>query len=210
MPGRTPSTSGPELVKPPNIVTKRLGTSLDPDAECPVFKSFIHKIFAGDGAKIAFLQWAVGYTLTGRTSEQCLFVLIGTGANGKSTLLKGLGKLMGDYAGSIPMHTLMVSRFGSEKTDDLASLKGLRFVSAQEGEAGERLAEAKIKLMTVVIRYRLARCMENTRPSSLSSNSGSQPMTCPKSAGPATRSGDGSTLSSSRYRSLLRSEIQTA
>ena len=137
-----------QLVKPPDIVTKRLGTSVDPDARCPVFESFLYKIFAGDGDKIAFLQRAVGYTLTGLTIEQGLFVLIGMGANGKSTLLRIVGKLMGDYAGSIPMHTLMVSRYGSEKTDDLASLKGLRFVSAQEGEAGERLAEAKIKLMT--------------------------------------------------------------
>ena len=46
------------------------------------------------------------------------------------------------------MHTLMQSRYGSEKTYDLAALRGKRFVAAQEGEAGERLAEAKIKLMT--------------------------------------------------------------
>jgi putative DNA primase/helicase len=42
----------------------------------------------------------------------------------------------------------MVSKYGSDKTDDLAALRGKRFVCAQEGESGQKLAEAKIKLMT--------------------------------------------------------------
>lgn len=137
-----------ELVEPTSILTKRLGTAYDAEATCPVFQAFLAEVFEHDQDKIAFVQRAVGYTLTGRTSEQCLFVLTGSGANGKSTLLKVLHQLMGDYAGVVPMHTLMVSRHGSDRTDDLAELKGKRFVSAQEGEAGQRLAEAKIKLMT--------------------------------------------------------------
>ena len=136
------------LVTPASVVTKRLGTTFDPNATCPAFERFLEQIFAGDEDVIRFLQRAVGYTLTGRTTEQCLFVLIGKGANGKSTLSRLLDQLLGDYAGSTPMQTLMQSRYGSEKTDDLAALRGKRFVAAQEGEAGERLAEAKIKLMT--------------------------------------------------------------
>ena len=136
------------LVTPKTIVTKRLGTTFDPDAACPNFERFLGQIFKGDAEAIRFVKRAVGYTLTGRTTEQCLFVLIGKGANGKSTLLRLLDQLLGDYAGSTPMHTLMQSRYGSEKTYDLAALRGKRFVAAQEGEAGERLAEAKIKLMT--------------------------------------------------------------
>ena len=137
-----------QLIAPESVVTRRLGTKFDPEATCPAFERFLWQIFDGDCEKIEFLQRAVGYSLTGRTSEQCLFVLTGTGANGKSTFLKVLYQLNGGYAGSIPMHTLMQSRFGNERTDDLAALKGTRFVSAQEGEAGERLAESKIKLMT--------------------------------------------------------------
>ena len=44
------------------------------------------------------LQRAIGYSLTGLTSEQCLFFLFGTGSNGKSTFTKFLEGLLGAYA----------------------------------------------------------------------------------------------------------------
>src|SRR5262249_1495195 len=90
---------------------------------------------------------AVGYSLTGSVSEQCLFILIGTGANGKSTFLKVLQHLLGHYAGNILMQGLMEQRYGSQ-TNDLAHLFGKRLVVAFEGERGQRLAESKIKMMT--------------------------------------------------------------
>ena len=96
---------------------------------------------------INFIQRAVGYSLTGSISEQCLFILIGTGANGKSTFLRVLQHLLGDYAGTIPMQGLMVQRYGSQ-TKDLAHLCGKRFVVASEGERAQSLAESKIKMMT--------------------------------------------------------------
>jgi putative DNA primase/helicase len=42
----------------------------------------------------------------------------------------------------------MEQKFGSQQTNDLAYLAGKRFVVASEGERGQKLAEAKIKLMT--------------------------------------------------------------
>jgi putative DNA primase/helicase len=54
---------------------------------------------------------------------------------------------MGDYAGTIPMQSLMDQRYGSQ-TNDLAYLVGKRLVVASEGERGQRLAESKIKMMT--------------------------------------------------------------
>ena len=91
-------------------------------------------------------------------SEQCLFILIGTGANGKSTLLKVLQHIFGRYAGTIPMTTLMEQRFGSQQTNDLAYLVGKRLVVGSEGERGQKLAEGKIKLMTGGDRI-VCRCM---------------------------------------------------
>ena len=54
---------------------------------------------ADDRAKelIAFLQRAVGWALTGDTSEECFFILYGTGANGKSKFLGALLDLLGPY-----------------------------------------------------------------------------------------------------------------
>ena len=72
---------------------------------------------------------------------------LGTGANGKSTFLNVVQSLMGDYAGTIPMQSLMDQRYGSQ-TNDLAYLVGKRLVVASEGERGHRIAECKIKMMT--------------------------------------------------------------
>ncbi|CAX23504.1 putative P4 family phage/plasmid primase [Methylorubrum extorquens DM4] len=137
-----------ELVEPDCIVTRRLGTNYDSDAWCHLFLTFMHQVFEGDQEKIAFVRRAVGYTLTGSTAGQCMFLVIGTGANGKSTFLKVIQALMGEYGGSIPSHSMMASKFGNDKTDDIASLDGRRFVSASEGEMGQKLAVAKVKLMT--------------------------------------------------------------
>ena len=106
------------------------------------------KIFREDMQVIEFVRRAVGYSLTGSVSEQCLFILMGTGANGKSTFLQALQHLFGDYAATVPMQTLMAQTHGSQLTNDLAHLVGKRFVTASEGERDHQLAEAKVKLMT--------------------------------------------------------------
>ncbi|ABY33256.1 phage/plasmid primase, P4 family [Methylorubrum extorquens PA1] len=137
-----------KLVKPSCIVTRRLGTNYDSQARCPSFVEFLQQVFDADREKIDFIRRAVGYTLTGSTAGQCIFVAIGSGANGKSTFLKIIQELMGDYGTSIPSNSLMASKFGNDKTDDIASLNGRRFVSASEGEIGQKLAVAKVKLMT--------------------------------------------------------------
>ncbi|MES0094581.1 phage/plasmid primase, P4 family [Mesorhizobium sp. M0030] len=130
------------------LITKRLGVNFRSDEKCPHFEGFLGSVFQGDVEVIKFVQRAVGYTLSGETSEQCLFVLVGNGANGKSTLMNVLAALFGDYSGTTPMQMLMVQRYGNQASNDLAALVGKRFVSASEGEAGAKLAEAKIKSMT--------------------------------------------------------------
>ena len=77
------------------FVTKKLGTNSEDGANCPDWTEFLNQIFEGDCQLISFLQRAVGYSLTGHVSEQCLFILVGTGANGKSTFLKVLQCLLG-------------------------------------------------------------------------------------------------------------------
>jgi putative DNA primase/helicase len=133
---------------PAGIITKKLGASQNPGASCPTWMNFLSRIFNNDQGTMDFVRRAVGYSLTGSVAEQCMFILIGTGANGKSTFLRTLHHLFGDYAGSVPIQTLMTQKNGSQQTNDLAYLLGKRFVTASEGERDQRLAEAKIKMMT--------------------------------------------------------------
>ncbi len=137
-----------DLVETTDIITRRIGAEFHPHAWCPKFKAFLDQVFDGDNEKIEYVRRAIGYTLTGSVEAQVMFILIGSGANGKSVFLNLLQALMGDYGSSLPAHSIMQPKFSNDKTDDLASLSGKRFVFATEGEAGDKLAVAKIKRMT--------------------------------------------------------------
>lgn len=71
-----------------DLITKLCGAAYDPAAACPQWETFLSEIFDGDLELVAFLQRGLGYSLSGDTSEQVLFILFGTGANGKSVLLE--------------------------------------------------------------------------------------------------------------------------
>ena len=88
----------------------------------------------------------MGYALSGDVSEQCLFILWGTGANGKSTFLNVLHNLFGDYARSTMIETFM--KKNSEQSNDLARLKGARLVTTSEIEQGKPMSESLIKTVT--------------------------------------------------------------
>jgi putative DNA primase/helicase len=130
-----------------DYLTKVAPVVYDPQAVCPTWEAFLHCILAGDAALIRYVQKAVGYSLTGSTDEQCLFILYGSGANGKSTLLNTLSTMLGDYGRQTPTDTLLVKR-GDGISNDVARLQGARFVSAMEVENGRRLAEAQVKQLT--------------------------------------------------------------
>jgi putative DNA primase/helicase len=131
-----------------DLLTKLAPVTYEPKAKCPTWLAFLDRVMAGDKDLVRFLQRAVGYSLTGSAREQCLFILYGTGANGKSTFLGTISQLLGEYASSTPTETLLVKTGGGGIPNDVARLKGARFVSAIEAEDGRRLAEALIKQMT--------------------------------------------------------------
>lgn len=129
------------------FITKQACVDYDPAAECPLWIGFLNHIMDGDAELIRFLQRAAGYSLTGTTSEQCLFILHGTGANGKSVFLNTLQTLLGDYTTTAAADTLMVRRNEGPRPD-IARLRGSRFVVSTEAEDGQRLAESLIKQLT--------------------------------------------------------------
>ena len=130
-----------------DFITRLAPVNFEPDASCPRWLEFLSRIMDGNEKLIAFLQRAVGYALTGETSEQCLFIFHGSGANGKSTFLQTMSFVLGDYSMSTPTETLLVKRRGAIP-NDVARLKGARFVIACEADAENRLAESLIKQMT--------------------------------------------------------------
>lgn len=130
-----------------DYITLALGGDYNPDAKCPQWLKFLGEVFGGDQDLIAYVQRAIGYSLTGDTREQCIFLCHGAGANGKSTMLAIMGKLLGDYAGTASFETFDADR-RSEASNDLAALRGKRLVTIVETDEDRRLAEARVKAVT--------------------------------------------------------------
>lgn len=132
-----------------DFITKQAPVDFGESAKCPLWLKFQDRITNGNTELIAFKQRVFGYGLTADTSEQVFFIHYGTGANGKSTELNTIRDALGpDYAQHTPTETLMAKKYVGGVPNDLARLKGARFVTAIESEAGRLLAEALVKQMT--------------------------------------------------------------
>jgi len=130
-----------------DLLTKLAPVAYDPESTCPLWLATLERILGGRREIIEYLQKAIGYSLTGVTTEQVLFVFFGIGANGKTTILTTAVTMLGDYALSTRPETLMVKK-GDAIPNDVAQLKGRRLVIAVEADSGQRLAEGLVKGMT--------------------------------------------------------------
>ena len=70
-----------------------------------------------------FSEWPA-YTLTGSVREEVMFVLHGTGNNGKSTFRETIHSLLGDYALAADAGLLIERKSPGGATPELARLKG--------------------------------------------------------------------------------------
>jgi P4 family phage/plasmid primase-like protien len=126
-------------------MTKTAGASAAGD--CPVWMEFLDTVTGGDADLQAYLQRMAGYCLSGVTTEHALFILYGTGANGKSVFANTLTAIMGDYATVAAMDMFMATH-GDRHPTDMAGLRGARIVTSIETEQGSRWAESKLKALT--------------------------------------------------------------
>lgn len=130
-----------------DFITKLSPVCYNPNSQAPRFEQFLNEVFGGDVELIKFIQRAIGYSLTGETREQVFFILHGGGENGKSVFINVLLELLNEYAKQTPTETLVQKKAGV-MSNDLARLRGARFVSAVETETSHRLAASLLKQMT--------------------------------------------------------------
>ncbi len=128
-------------------VTLHTNVLFDPQAKAPRWEQFISEVFNKRDDLIGFVQRAVGYCLTGDVGEQCFFLCLGAGANGKSTLLDVLRHVLGSYAHNLPFSALDLKKHYSIP-NDIAALVGRRFVSSAETNRSAELNSGLIKLLT--------------------------------------------------------------
>jgi len=108
----------------------------------------LDEVFGGDHELIEYIRRAVGYSLTGDTREQCFFILFGTGANGKSTFIEIICKLLGTHAETAEFSTFLVRKDRGAPRNDVAKLHAARLVKASESQHMASIDEALIKEVT--------------------------------------------------------------
>jgi putative DNA primase/helicase len=132
---------------PTLLLTKLVHYDYNPAAACPIWLRFLYEILDYDEDLISYVQSALGYSLTGHTSDKSAFVIYGSsGNNGKSTFLSTFRSLIHEYSALILPESIMKRRFESSNTQaDLADLCGSRFAQTSESAKGEVLSPATLK-----------------------------------------------------------------
>lgn len=128
------------------MITKLVHTDYVLKARCPRFDLFVERIL---GPLSGYVQKAIGYSLTGITSEKAVFLCYGKTNSGKTTFLELFRHLFAEYATLIMVDALTFREHEDNNSKaDLADLRGARFAMTSETEEGQRLKEGKLKRIT--------------------------------------------------------------
>jgi putative DNA primase/helicase len=135
--------------KKEDLLSKMVGVNYNPEATCPTWNETLELAFNGDRTLIDFMHRALGYTITGSTTEQCLFICWGeAGNNGKSTILEALQRLLGDYAQMSDIKVITSAEMDNRVASSMAKLQGARLVSMNEADEHQKMSEAIVKQLT--------------------------------------------------------------
>ncbi len=133
--------------RPEDRITLHSPVLHDESRTCPRWVQFLNEVFKGDRELVDYVHRALGYSLTGMTTEQVYFIAHGTGSNGKGKLIAAVRHILGQYAYDAPFATFELSnRQGIP--NDLAALERRRFVTSSETNDGTRLNEARLKALS--------------------------------------------------------------
>lgn len=142
---------------PTQLFTYCIETEYHPKTSYKLWEDWLLSVLVPEGQEptnqhlevLNWLQMAVGYTLTGRTNEQCLFYLQGPTRAGKGILQQTLLKLMGKPLGaSVDFDTFTAKRKADNQNFDLAPLRPARLVTASESERDNMLSAKRVKAIT--------------------------------------------------------------
>jgi P4 family phage/plasmid primase-like protien len=110
--------------------------------------TFMSQLFPEDELK-QYMMEHLASTLLGNNENQTFNIYIGTGANGKSKLIDLMGKVLGEYKGTVPI-TLITQKRNSigSTSSEVAQLIGVRYAVMQEPSNGDKINEGIMKEIT--------------------------------------------------------------
>lgn len=136
--------------------TYKLDVEYDPMAKRSLWEKVINETLESPGkvecgmTQLQLFQQAMGYCLTGDSSEERMFYIYGATRSGKGTVINTLYQILGPLAGNISTGVLTTSRAGISDPQNfqLAGLAGKRLVVASETDKDTILDAAKLKSVT--------------------------------------------------------------
>jgi putative DNA primase/helicase len=131
---------------PSDLVTR--STAVAPrGGPAPLFAQFLEEATGGDVELQRFIQRMFGYALVGDIAEKHLWTVWGEADTGKSTFVRVINGVFGDYADTVDIEAFIGSN-PNRIPADLARLPGVRLVTATEPPADRSWDEKRIKAIT--------------------------------------------------------------
>ena len=144
---------------PGDLLTMRADVDHRPDAPAERWEQFIADVLP-DANVATFVQRLAGLALLGAQPEHLLVILLGDGANGKSTLTRVIPSVLGDYAVVASRDVLLALKHDSHPTAK-ADLFRRRFAHSGELPPAAKLDEAQVKELTGGDRIKARRMRED-------------------------------------------------
>lgn len=132
--------------RPEMYLTSQLDFAHDPNADCPIFRKFLHTSITDENGNpdidmIMLLTEFMAYSMTARTDLKASAWLVGVPDSGKSTIIAFMRSLMGNLHKTIDLGQLATNRFL------LGGIVGKRVVTFTEADGASFLPDAIYKAL---------------------------------------------------------------
>jgi putative DNA primase/helicase len=135
---------------PKDLITRCAPATYEPEADGHADFGALLEHLTPDVEVRSYLQRAIGYSITGRVSEDAIFLLVGASRSGKSTLAHAARGALGGYFASAKMQSFCVqpnAAGGNAARSDLVRLRHGRMVVASEVQPGLQLDNGLLKAL---------------------------------------------------------------
>jgi putative DNA primase/helicase len=131
-----------------DLITKLAPVEYDQEAYDHTWEKVLRESTDGNIELQELMQRAFGYSTTGDTSEEVLFLIHGPAATSESTIIEAIKATLGDYAMTADFESFIKRRDVGGPRNDIARLAGSRLVVSIEVDEGKQLAEGLVKMIT--------------------------------------------------------------
>lgn len=136
----------------PHIASQRftycVPVEYDPATDWTEWENFLYDVSGRSQEVLEYIQMAVGYSLTGYTSEECLFYIHGPTRAGKGTFTETLLALLPKPLAVETDFNTFTRQRDDANNFDLAPLRPARLVIASESNKYQTLNSGKVKALT--------------------------------------------------------------